>query len=450
PEVRRHQIATSDFLTKYNRAFCFNDIGTGKTLSLLWAADFLMKIGMVRRVLILSTLSTLWNIWDDEIFMTLPYRKSIVLHGPKQQRINYLNADRDFYILNHDGVKVLWQELIKREDIDLIIVDEGAEFSNSRTSKWSALDTIIGIAENRNKLVWWATGSPMPNAPTDAWGQARLVNPSTVPKFFTHFRNQVMAKDQNGIYRPMKGWEEFVFNAIQPSIRFVRDECIDIPPCVTEERKVPMSKDQGEAYKELETEYVLEIGDGKITAVNEGVKLGKLLQIASGAIYDKDKFTHYIKCKPKLQALMDCVKEAGGKAIIFAPFTHSIFLLERLLEKDYNVRIVYSKITPKQRTVIYRDFKNGLVDIIIAHPRCMAHGLNLTESHVVIWWSPIDSFRIYEQANGRITRDGQTVPQTIFRLVCSKVESMVYKRIDRKEKMQGIILELLRNGVEEL
>src|SRR6266436_4574922 len=91
-----HQKETTAFMTLNNRCFVFNDMGTGKTLSSLWAADYLMKVGLVRRVLVLSTLSCLEPTWQQEIFLNLMYRSSMVVHGSRTTRYTAIaeNVDR--------------------------------------------------------------------------------------------------------------------------------------------------------------------------------------------------------------------------------------------------------------------------------------------------------------------------------------------------------------------
>ena len=51
-----HQKATSSFLTLHQKAFCFNEQGTGKTASAIWAADYLLNKGVISRVLVVCPL----------------------------------------------------------------------------------------------------------------------------------------------------------------------------------------------------------------------------------------------------------------------------------------------------------------------------------------------------------------------------------------------------------
>ena len=439
------QLETANFLTQNPRASVFDDIGTGKTLAALWATDYLMSKGLIRKVMIFSTLSTLWSVWEDTIFKHFTHRSAQVLHGSKQHRIKALNTKSDFYILNHDGIKVLNNELTETKDIDLIILDESAEFKNSQTDLYEALKPLV--SSKRLAYFWPMTGSPMPQQPADIWAQAKLVDTAPVPKYYSWFRDEVQLKVNNYKWIPRIGWEEKCYALCKPCIRHKRDDCTDIPPSTTETRTAAMSKEQEKFYTEMMRRSKVELNEGTLTAKSEGIKIGKLLQIATGAAYGEDKKIHLISTKPKEKILKEVIQEAGNKAIVFSPFTHSLKKIAAFLEGYYNIAIVYGNVSTKKRREIFASFQNedkyNSLQIIVAHPETMAHGLDLTKSSTVIWWGPPPSYRIYEQANGRITRPGQTKKQTIVHLTCSEIERKTYKRLAVKEKMQGILLELI-------
>lgn len=449
-----HQIVTADFMIKYKRCFCLNDIGTAKTLSILWAADYLIRTGEIKRVLISSPLSTLWRVWMDEIFSNFHDRSGVVLHGPKFSRIKALEERHEFYIINHDGVATMLPQL-REKKFDLIIVDEGAVLRNARTDRWKYHDKLAG--PKTDKWMWWMTGSPMPKGPEDIWGQVKMINPLNVPEYFTRFRDDMMFKPNRIQHKdgtstknkftwlPRKGWKDRCYAMLQPSIRFARDECINLPDCVTEDRQVEMSPEQKKAYVSMHNHLIIELNDQKITAVNAGVKLMKLVQVACGAVYDGTGTAQFIKCKAKKTALLEILQEAGSKVIVFVPFRHALSMIaDFVVNEGYTAELVYGDVSATKRSEIFSTFQDGDLDIIVAHPRTMAHGLNLTVSHTIVWWSPIDDFQYYEQANGRITRPGQTCKQTIVHLRCSEVENRIYQRLKSKEKMQGILLELLQ------
>ena len=441
-----HQRVTFNFILNNKRSFIFNDIGTSKTLTALWAADYLMSIGKIKKVLVTSTLSTLDRVWRSEIFNHLMHRSCVVMHGSmqKQRRIKLLAEDHDFYIINHDGMKGMVEALADKK-FDMIIVDEGAIFRNPKTDLWKALNYLT--REDKLEWLWWMTGSPMPRAPTDVWAQARIVNPGTVPKYFSRFREQTMFKINMFKWIPRKGWEDIVYSSIQPSIRFNREDCIDIPECTYIPHPVAMSKEQIKIYAGLKDHFIAEAARGLVTAANEGVKLVKLLQVACGAIYHEDGSVSPVDCGPKFKELEAIVEEAGDKLILFVPFKHTIIEIEKWIKKklpNKSYGIINGGVGTASRNRIFESFQNGDLNIILAHPAAMAHGLTLTAANVITWWGPVDDFEIYEQANGRITRPGQERKQYIKHLTCSPVEESVYKRLKNKESMQGIILDMIK------
>lgn len=444
PRGRKYCFMTpSKYLVLRRNGKVFMTGNTSKTLSSLWAADYLMRRGEIRKVLISSTLSTLERTWELEILSNLMGRTCTILDGSRKRRLKRLNEDHDFYIINHDGLKVMEQELVDA-DFDLVIVDEGAVFRNQKTGLWRSCFNVAGIHTNR--WLWWMTGAPMPNEPTDIWGQAKIVRPDTVPRYFGRFRNQVMFKLSQFKWVPVKGYEQIVYNTVRPVIRYERDVC-DLPPDHTIEVECEMSKDQQAAYKTMADSLVLEVQQQVVTALNEGVKLNKLLQIACGAVYDVDKNVIPLNPEPKFQELDQLFEFSERKLIVYAPFKYCLPMI-RDRYKAQGVRVeMISGDTPKaERVRLFRDFQDGDLEMLVAHPQCMAHGLTLHRSNVIAWWAPIDNYEIYEQACGRIKRPGQVREQFVAHLASSKVEKAVYKRNRNKEKTQGVILDLFKKG----
>ena len=445
PSPFAHQQATFNFMVLYGRNFIFNDIGTGKTISALWAADYLMEQGKIQKVLIASTLSTLDRVWASEIFTHLMHRTCIVAHGSPQKRARALeDTTKDFYIINHEGLKTELPRLQKM-NFDLVIVDEGARFRNQKTDLWKSLNALAGFESG--KKIWWMTGSPMPNKPTDAWAQAKIVNPATVPKYFSRFRDQTMYKVSTFKYVPVKGWEDTVYSSLKPSIRFHRDDCIDLPPCTYVDHRVPMSTIQLSTYQDLSKNFIAELQKGIVSAVNEGAKLIKILQIACGAIYHDDGQISNIDCSPKLSELDAIIDEAGQKLIIFAPFKNTIKVItDHLTAKhaEMGFGVINGDVGKATRDTVFNNFQNGDLNVIVAHPKAMAHGLTLTATNTICWFGPVDDYETYEQANGRITRPGQTRNQYIKHLLCSPIEQAIYERLKKKESMQGLLLDMIK------
>lgn len=436
------QEETAEFLTLNPRSFCLNDMGTGKTLAALWAYDYLRSVGRVRKMLVVSPLSTLERTWADEIFRHFPHLTCVVLHGPKAKRQKLLREDVDIYLVNHDGLKVIEGDLIARTEIDAMVVDEIATFRNASTGRWKSL---AKVAKGREYL-WGLTGTPTPNAPTDAWAQVRLIAPERVPTYYGKFRDAVMKQLNPYKWVPRETATEVVADAMQPAIRFRREDCVDLPPCLVVDRHAPLSDDQATAYRAMLAKLSTEVSEQQILAVNEAVKLSKLVQIACGVAYALDGSEVCIPAPARIAAVLEVVEQAPGKVIVFVPFTGVLnYVASEIAKAGWSVATI-SGATPKaQRDVTFGDFQSAKEpQVLVAQPAAMSHGLTLTAANTVVWYAPVTSNETYEQANARVTRPGQKLSQLVVNIEGTPVERRIYDRLREKQTMQGLLLETLR------
>ena len=438
------------FLTLHDRAFNLSELGTGKSLASLWAFDYLKKLGKVNRALVISPLSTLERTWADEVFNHFPHLDCAVLHGTAAKRKKLLALEADIYIVNHDGVKIIEMLLKDRPDIDVIIVDEVAQAArNATTDRWKSINKVVN-KHGITRLCWGMTGTPTPNAPTDAWAQCRLIVPHNVPPYMRRFKDQVMKQITQFVWVPRGEATTIVHEAMQPAIRFTRDECVDLPPLMYETRHVQMTKDQDKAYSEMLAKMRTEADNGEITAVNEAVKMGKLVQIACGVVYGNDKTELTIPPTHRIKETHDIVASAEGKVIVFVPYVSSIKYVAAELAKAFSVEIIHGGVKKDDRDRILGAFqKSKDPKVLVAQPAAMSHGLTLTAASTIVWYAPVTSNETFEQANGRINRPGQKMNNFIIMLEGTPVERRIYARLQSKQKMQGALLDEIKSTREE-
>jgi SNF2 family DNA or RNA helicase len=462
PNPFNHQIETSAFLTLHHRAFCLNDMGTGKTMSALWAADYLIRTRMVRKVLIISPLSTLDRVWSDAIFEHFRERSIAVLHGTAEKRKRlFANNAYDFYVVNHDALdiicdlehkdirdkstgRVIGRKIIsakfKRDDIDLVIIDEVATYRNASTKKFKTIKRAL----KPNMWCWGLTGTPTPNEPADAWAQCNLLMPKSVPEFFTTFKQFTMQQLTEYVWVPKKEATELVFKVMQPAIRYDRDECLDLPECTFSSRSVEFTAAQKKHYREVMTELSTEINGGRINAVNEGVKAGKLLQIACGEVYDSNGVAQGVDAGPRIEVVKEIIEQSTHKVIVFVPFTAPLVMLARKLEEAYpgQIATVNGNVSQGERNRIFAEFQRlHNPRVLVADAGTMSHGLTLTEANTIVWYAPEWSNDTYNQANARISRPGQKNQQHIIHISGSEIERKIYARLRDRSKMQGVLLD---------
>jgi len=435
------QRETAAMLTASKRAYVLSSMGVGKTRAALFAYDFLREQGLVGNCLVVAPLSTLVPVWENEIFEVFHHLKAGVLHGTRAKRLKVLGEDHHIYIINHDGIGTIQKDLLAKK-FDCVIIDELAVYRNRRTNRWKSLKPIVGNAA----YSWGLTGAPTPNGPTDAYGQVKLLTPSRMAMSYRAFQQQTMRQISQFRWVPREEANDIVHEAMQPSIRFTLEDCHDLPPITVSAREAPLSARQKAAYKQLMNEYAMDSRKaGTITVVNEAARLNKLIQVGAGFAYTKDGRGEYLDAKGRLRIVLDLVAESAGKVIVFASYKWAVAMLEHVLN-FHSTPLAITGATPKaerdKSIALFRGSETHRV--LVAHPGCMAHGINLQCASTIIWYTPTHSLETYMQANARITRPGQTQHMNVIHLTATPVERRIFKRLARNQKVQNVLLQMFK------
>ena len=439
-----HQKQTAEFLTLNRRAFCFNEQGTGKTASVIWACDYLMNLGVVRRVLVICPLSIMKSAWQQDLFKFAIHRTCDVAYGEAKQRRKLINQGAEFVIINFDGVEIVKDDIAKG-GFDLIVVDEASAYKNAQTTRWKTLKEIAKTV----KGMWMLTGTPAAQSPVDAFGLARLINPDNTPKYYGQFRDQVMAKV--GAYRwiPKPQAQQIVHTVLQPAIRFEKDQCLDLPDVTFVERDAPLTPQQTKYYRMLKKQMIMSAGGEQVTSVNAATNINKLLQISGGAVYTDTREVIEFDVSNRLRAIQEVIEEASHKVLVFVPFTHTIELLNTYLTKaGITCNVINGQVPVNRRHQIIQDFQDTEnTRVLVIQPQAASHGLTLTAANVIIWYSPVTSVETYLQANARINRPGQKNPMTIVHIKGSEVEAKLYKMLGSNIDNHTKIIDLYRQEI---
>ena len=439
-----HQKTTASFFTLNRKAFCFNEQGTGKTASAIWASDYLMKQGAIRRVLVVCPLSIMDSAWRNDLFSFAMHRKVDVAYGAKAKRAKIIEGDAEYVIINYDGVEIV-ADAVANGGFDLIIVDEATHYKNPQTKRWKTMNKLVGPST----WLWMMTGTPAAQSPTDAYGIAKLVNPNGVPRFFGSFRDQVMRKVTNFKWVPKEDATTTVHRVLQPAIRFTKDECLDLPDMVYTKREVPLTRQQIKYYKELKNKMVMQAAGEQISAANAAVNMNKLLQISAGAVYTDGGDSLEFDISPRYKVLREVIDESSKKVLVFVPFKHTIDLLtSKLRDDDIATEVIRGDVSAGKRTEIFKRFQEADDPrVLVIQPQSAAHGVTLTAANTVVWWAPTSSLETYAQANARVHRSGQDHKCTVVQLQGSHAEKRVYalldNRIDIHTKMIDLYKEIL-------
>jgi SNF2 family DNA or RNA helicase len=382
--------------------------------------------------------------WRDDFFTFAPHRSVDVAYGESKKRKEIIRQGADFVVINYDGVEIVYDEIAKG-GFDLVIIDEATHYKNAQSKRWKILNKLM----TDDTWLWMMTGTPAAQSPLDAYGLAKLINPLSVPRFFGSFRDMVMTKASQFSWVMKPSASALVFNALQPAIRFTKEECLDLPDMTYVKRQVELTRQQKKYYDILKKRMVMEINGDEVSAVNAAVIMNKLLQISAGAVYTDEGDTLEFDIKHRYKVLREVIDESSQKVLIFVPFKHTIDVLTDKLRADgITTEVIRGDVPVARRTDIFKRFQEAHDPrVLVIQPQAAAHGVTLTAANTVVWWGPTPSLETYAQANARVHRAGQKHPCTVVQLQGSTVEKRVYslldKRIDVHTKMIDLYKEIL-------
>lgn len=450
-----HQKTTVHFELKYKRGYILNDMGTGKTLAGLWGCDMLLWAQKIRRVLIISPLSTMKSVWYNEIMMNIPHRQCAIAHGnPSIRRAVLTNPAYTFVIMNHDGIKSE-EDTIVDQQFDVIIIDELTAYKSHSSDRSKCMKRIadkqyadMNRARQRDGAVWGMTGDATPNSPLEAYMQCKIVNPRNqyLPKYFGQFKDACMTVLSEYVEIAKPEAPQIVAMCMQPSIRFTRDQCLDLPDTMYQEMDIELTPEQKVAYAQMTKDLVLldEEKGIEVTAQSAAIKLNKLLQISAGAVKDDTGDVVEIGCKPRMDALFDILDETPQhKLVVFATYRATIHMLVKEAEKrKVKAAAIYGDVPQNKREAHISNFQQGDLELLILQPQSAAHGITLTAASTIVWFSLVPSNEHFNQGNARIVRAGQTRKTQIIMFASTKAEKHIAGILRRKGDMSKEILRL--------
>ena len=290
------------------------------------------------------------------------------------------------------------------------------------------------------------TGTPAAQSPEDAYGLAKLVSPWLVPKYRTAWKDKVMQQVTKFKWVPRVNSEQEVFKALQPAIRYTKNECTDLPDVLYQTRDVPLTTQVAMYYHKLKSQMLIEAAGTVISAVNAASSMSKLLQISGGAVYTDEHDVVEFDVSPRLNVLKEVIDETLHKVLIFVPYLHTIEVIRKYLElHHYTVGIIKGDVSARERANIINTFQtDDNPRVLIIQPQSASHGVTLTAANVVVFWSPVMSVETYLQCIARIDRVGQKNKMTVVHLQGSDVERKVYAMLQGKVESHQNLVDLYK------
>lgn len=429
----------------------FLDMGLGKTVITLTAInDLKYNRFLVNKVLVIAPKKVAESTWNEEAekWDHLKMLRVVSCLGPKNKRIKALNTPADVYVINRENVPWLVEYYRNAWPFDMVVVDEFSSFKNHKAKRFKSLTWVRSHIERFVGL----TGTPAPNGLLDLWSQIYLLDQGQrLGKRITQFREKYFEPDQRDrehifTYALKPGAGDAIQNLISDiCISMKAKDYLELPECISVEVPIYLDGKAKKAYKKLEKDMLLQVDDSTIDAGTAAVLTNKLLQLCNGAVYDENRnMVEIHDCK--IEALKECIEGLNGQsAIVFYNFQHDLIRIKKALEGSG------LRVRELRRPEDEKAWNNKQVDILLAHPASCAYGLNLQQGgHHIIWFGLNWSLELYQQANKRLHRQGQTERVIIHNLVVrGGVDEDVMAALQDKSSMQDRLIDALKVRIQK-
>lgn len=442
----KHQLKSLKHATTTPIVFDCSDPGTGKTGVRIWAFEKRRKAGG-GAALVLAPKSLLRSVWVNDTKRFAPGLKTCVSLAGKHETAFATSAD--VYITNHDAVKWLVKQkpaFFKR--FSELIVDESVAYKHHSSQRSKAVLKISKHFKYRTCM----TGTPNGNTITDVWHQVAILDDGKrLGGSFFKFRDSVCVATQQGRnanaihWSDKPGAEEAVFGLLGDIvIRHKFEDCVDIPPNHKYTLPFEMSPKHRAAYEELQRHSMLEFrkAKGLVTAVHAGALANKLLQVASGAVYESPEKYHLVDTG-RYEMILDLIEEREHSLCIYL-WRHQCDLLTKEADKrGLTFAVIDGTVSEDERTQIVARYQKGAYRVLFGHPKTIAHGFTLTKGTATIWASPTYDLEHFTQGSKRQHRIGQTQKtETIVVTASDTLEQDVWERMLMKEDRMTNLLDL--------
>lgn len=449
-EPHKYQEFAYEKMLDLNKCGLFLDMGLGKTVTTLTAIDELMFNRFdISRVLVIAPLRVAQTTWPDEIqkWDHLRHLKISKILGSAKQRRLALYTEADIYIINRENVCWLCNELSSGVGnawlFDMVVIDELSSFKSAKSARFRALRKLIP----RSNRVVGLTGTPSPNGLIDLWAQLYLLDQGDrLGKTLTSYRERFFLPDKRNAqtifnYKLKDDSEDIIKSRISDICFSMKSEdYLDLPARTDITQEVLLNPKEMSVYKEFEANaYKLFEESKEVTAVNAAALTGKLLQYANGAMYLENK-DYVITHDNKLNALEEIVELSQGQPILC--FYSFISDLERIKKR---IPFARKLDTPEDQS----DWNEGKIPLLLAHPASAGHGLNIqTGGSIIVWFGLTWSLELYQQANARLHRQGQTNKVFIHHLIAKNtVDEDVLMALQNKADIQEAVLAAVKARV---
>ena len=460
-QPRSHQILGESWLMDKPRTALFWEMGLGKTSTTMTVLKRkLFEEFSLNKVLVIAPKTVAEDTWTREAAKwdhLNDLRISPVL-GTKKQRERAMEVDAEIYVINRENVQWLVENYGAKWPFDGLVIDELSSFKSTSAKRWRMLKRVAPLCS----VVWGLTGTPASNGYMDLFAEIFLIdNGEHLGKTLTAFRDKYFtpgARKGHIVYewRLKPGAKERIDAQLSTfCLSMKAEDWLDMPDCVTVPHFVHMDSAERKLYDRFKESKVLPLLDGKLTdsfddadhailGATAAALSGKLLQMANGAVYDDDGNVFHIHDR-KVEALEEIVEAANGEPVlVYYNYKHD---LDRIMKRVPQAEVFGEG---KSTAETIRAWNAKEIPVLLCHPASVAYGLNMQDGgHIIVWFGPTWSLELYQQANARLLRQGQTEAVFIHHiLTADTLDQRVIDALDRKDGVQESLLNALKGYLQ--
>lgn len=444
-----HQFTGAQFKVTHTRAFDLSTMRTGKTGSTMLALEWLFRQEQISHVLVLAPLSCVRPVWADALEQTLPLRVTRSLVGTRARREKQLKQPADIFVGTYTAIE-MFESFWASWRPDVVVIDEVTHYANITTRRTRAIRSMIKDLEPR--FVWGLTGTPG-HDPIKAFCMSKVVNPDAVAvRAVNAWRELTMEKfgQQAWQWRPRPESPAYIKQALSPAILFKKEELFALPPVTYASREAEPSAEVLRMLNQLRTNMrTLSQSGMEITATQKSALVVKLLQCAAGCVHAGDD-TAVLDIKDRLEVIKETIGESERKVVIFSPF---VACLRRLCQSLQDAGVKAQAVdggTPERArhkifTQFQQDSKGESVDVLVAHPRTVAFGVELAAADLMIFdGAPLSGDFVFGQAVERLSSVKQTGTVSIINIYSCKEERVIYHALREGRDQSAAVAELFK------
>ena len=449
----KHQLEAIEYGLNHESWMLLDDMGMGKTLSMIYLAEILHYKKQLDHCLIICGVNSLKYNWISEIekhsilsykLLGTRYKKNGSAYiGSVQDRIeDLLNPIEEFFIITNIETlresKVIEALKKKVNNIDMVVFDE-AHKAKQPTSLQGK--NLLKLNWPKRKIA--LTGTVLLNSPIDSYTPLKWTNSDN--STFSKFKQQYC---EYGGFRGVQivGYKNLDMLSKQiklNSLRRKKEDYLDLPEKTYKLEYVEMNETQSKFYNEIRDGVIAEVDKVELNPMY-AMSLSMRLRQATAWSGILSTNVHESAKLDRLDDLIDEIVAQGNKVVVFSTFKETLGEVERRLnQRGINNVVCHGDIKAEilqERKDYFQE--NDNCKVMLATWQKMGTGFTLTAANYAIFIDTPFTDGLFQQAADRIYRIGAKNNVTIITLITKNtIDERVEEIIERKAFMSDFVID---------